>query len=184
MRSQISLISVIIALLSISYSALAQKNTQNTSASQPPTELKRLEYFVGKWRCQQPAAPDTPVGIFNWTVERDLNDFWYVGNAKEIKVPDEREPINSREFLGYDMASQKLFRFVVVGNGNSYNFTADNWQENKLIWQGSVLDGGQIRSIKQEVVREGENMFTSTYSILDEGGEWQPVVKESCDRLK
>jgi hypothetical protein len=174
MRSQISLI---IALLSINSVAVAQ--TQDT---QPAPELERLEYFVGKWRCQQPAAPEAPVGTFNWTVERDLNDFWYVGDAEEIKVPEARKPINSREFLGYDADSQQLFRFVVVGDGNSYSLTASNWQENKLTWSGSVIDRGKIRQLRQEIVRENEDKFSATYMILDGKGEWQPVVQESCDR--
>ncbi|MDJ0635940.1 MAG: hypothetical protein QNJ34_22330 [Xenococcaceae cyanobacterium MO_188.B29] len=77
-----------------------QARSQNVQQSQPPSELNRLKYFEGTWRYQQPAAPASPVGIFTWTVKRDLNDFWYVGNAEEIQSPDAGNPIivNSNKF--------------------------------------------------------------------------------------
>lgn len=46
-----------ITLLTVNYSAIATE-------SQPPLELNRLEYFEGNWRCQQPAAPAEPSGVF------------------------------------------------------------------------------------------------------------------------
>lgn len=122
-----SLLSVISLGITLSIANFVnQARSQNVEQPLPPAELSRLKYFEGTWRCQQPAVPASPVGIFTWTVKRDLNNFWYVGNAEEIQSPDEGNPINSREFLGYDAASQKLTRSVVVGNGNSYNLTASD----------------------------------------------------------
>ena len=72
--------------------------------SQPPAELNRLKYFEGTWRCQQPADNSDPSGEFTWNVEKGLNDFWYLGNAEQ-PVSD-GQPINSREFLGYNTASE------------------------------------------------------------------------------
>ena len=109
-RSQI--IGLALTISTISYSAVAQP--KESKISQPPPELSFLGYFEGTWRCQQPAASDSPSGIFTWTVRRDLNGFWYLGNAEAIKSPNEGKLINSREFLGYDAASQKLVRSVVV----------------------------------------------------------------------
>ena len=168
----------ITSFFALSNSAIAQ------SPATPPSELDRLQYFEGSWRCQQPAAPQEPTGVFIWTVQRDLNDFWYLGNAKEIELLEEREPINSREFLGYDAVSQELLRYVVVGNGNSFNFTATDWQEGILVWEGAVIDGGKLRALKEEIVRENKDRFTATYFVLDEAGEWQPVVDETCDRIE
>ena len=151
--------------------------------AESPPELNRLEYFSGKWRCQQPAAPETPSGIFVWTVKKDLNDFWYLGNAKETQSPDNGKPIDSREFLGYDAASQKLVRSVVVGNGNFFNLTATDWQDGILIWEGAVIDKGESIPLRQEIIRDSQDKFTATYFIPDDNGNWQPVVDETCDRL-
>ena len=108
----------VMGFLALGNNAIAQ-----STAAQPSSELDRLQYFEGTWRCQQPAASQDPTGVFIWKVTRDLNDFWYVGEAQEIELSDERKPINSREFLGYDPVAQELLRYVVVGNGNSFNFT-------------------------------------------------------------
>lgn len=154
------------------------------AASQSSAEIDLLQYFEGYWRCQQPAAPASPSGIFVWRVRRDLNDFWYVGNAEETLSPNNGKPINSREFLGYDIVAKKLVRSVVVGNGNSFNMSASDWQDNKLIWSGTVVDRkkGQSIPLRQEVVRESSDRFTATYFVPDESGDWKPVVDETCDR--
>ncbi|VEP18238.1 conserved exported hypothetical protein [Hyella patelloides LEGE 07179] len=181
-KSKLKALCLAMGILAINHSAIA--NTEESEPSQPPPELERLEYFEGTWRCQQPAAPETPVGVFIWTVQLDLNDFWYVGNAEEIEFPDEREPINSREFLGYDAVSQKLFRFVVVGNGNSLNFTALDWQDETLVWEGAVVEGGNARPLRQEIIQDDEDKFTATYFVTDNTGEWQPAVNETCERVE
>ena len=167
-----------ITVLNIDDDAIAQ-----SESSQPPPELERLEYFSGEWRCQQPAAPQKPSGIFVWTVRKDLNDFWYLGNAEETLSPNDNKPINSREFLGYDVASERLVRSVVVGNGNFFNLTATDWQENTLIWEGTVSDKGESIPLRQEIIRDSRDKFTATYFIPDDDGNWQPVVNETCDRL-
>ena len=116
--------------------------------------------------------------MFTWTVRRDLNDFWYLGNAEETQSPKNSQPINSREFLGYDVASRKLVRFVVVGHGNSFNMTAlllAEWKTNSI--------GNSCRS-REEVIRDSQDRFTATYFIPDENDSWQSVVDETCDRLE
>ena len=167
-----------ITVLNIDDDAIAQ-----SESSQPPPELERLEYFAGKWRCQQPAAPETPSGVFIWTVQRDLNNFWYLGNAEETQSPNDGKPINSREFLGYDVAAKKLVRSVVVGNGNFFNLTATDWQDGILIWEGTVIDKGVSTPLREEIIRDSQDKFTATYFVTDDSGNWQPVVDETCDRL-
>ena len=160
-------------------------SAQQSAQVQPPAELERLEYFEGTWRCQQPAAPENPVGVFTWTVQKDLNNFWYLGNAEETRSSNNSKPINSREFLGYDIAAKKLVRSTVVGNGNSFNMTASDWQNNKLIWSGTVVDKekGESIPLRQEIIQDSRDRFTATYFITDESGNWMPVVNETCDRI-
>lgn len=177
-RSQI--LSLIVTLSTINYPAIAQ--TEDAIQSQPPAELNRLEYFQGTWRCRQPALPASPSGAFTWTVSKALNGFWYIGKAEETQTPDDGQPVNSREFLGYNTASKKLVRSVVVGNGNSFNLTATNWQDKKLIWSGTVIDNGQAIPLREEIIQDSPDRFTATYFIADEEGNWKPVVDETCDR--
>ena len=178
---RLQIICLAVALSTINYAVMAQP--EESEPSQPPPELNRLEYFEGTWRCQQPAAPASPSGVFTWTVGRDLNDFWYIGNAEEIQSPNDGKPINSQEFLGYNAASKKLVRSVVVGNGNSYNLTASDWQDGKLVWEGTITRMGESTPLRQEIIKDSQNKFTATYFILDDGGNWKPVVNETCDRF-
>ncbi|MDJ0743856.1 MAG: hypothetical protein QNJ32_10895 [Xenococcaceae cyanobacterium MO_167.B27] len=177
-RSQILVLAI--TLSTISYGAIAQP--EESKQSQPPPELSSLEYFEGTCRCQQPAAPASPSGIFTWTVRLDLNDFWYLGNAEETQSPNEGKPVNSREFLGYNAASQKLVRSVVVGNGNSYNLTASDWQDGKLVWEGTITRMGESIPLRQEIIQDSADKFTATYFIPDDPGNWKPVVNETCPR--
>ena len=174
------IIGLAITLSTINYGAMAQPEV--LEQSQPPPELSRLEYFEGTWRCQQPAAPASPSGIFTWTVKRDLNNFWYLGNAEETQSPNGGKPINSQEFLGYNAASQQLVRAVVVGNGNSYNLTASDWQDGKLVWSGIITRMGESIPLRQEITQDSADKFTATYFIPDNGGNWKPVVNETCAR--
>lgn len=148
----------------------------------PSEELKRLEYFEGEWTCQQPADSSSASGEFVWNVELGLNNYWYLGNAEQTQTPADGQPINSQEFLGYDLAAEKLVRSVVVGNGNFYNVTADDWQNEKLVWQGIISINGKSTALRQEMVRDSPNRFVTTYFALGKEDSWLPIVNESCDR--
>lgn len=154
-----------------------------SSKPQIPAQLERLEYFEGTWNCQQPADSTKASGKFTWTVNQDLNQFWYIANAKQTLAPTDGLPINSREFMGYDAASKQLIRSVVVSNGNSYNLTAQDWQDNKLTWSGVIIRKGEASLLRQEIVKSSPNRFVATYFFPNKSKEWIPVVNESCDRL-
>ncbi|MEO1429016.1 MAG: hypothetical protein AAFV71_08145 [Cyanobacteria bacterium J06633_8] len=113
-----------------------------------------------------------------------MNNFWYVGKAQETRIPNNAKPINSQEFLGYNGASKKLIRSVVVGDRNSYNMTATDWKDGKLIWQGILFRMGTSTSLRQEIIRHSQKKFTSTYFIPDEANKWKPAVSETCNRLQ
>ena len=117
-------------------------------------------------------------------MKKDLNNFWYLGNAEETKSANGRKPINAREFIGYNVASKKLIRSVVVGDGNSYNMTASDWQNEKLVWEGFLFRMGQSTPLRQEIVQNSQNKFTATYFIPDKVNGWKPAVNETCNRVK
>lgn len=152
--------------------------------SQPPPELERLAYFEGNWLCRQPANNTDPSGEFIWNVNLGLNNFWYLGTVIQTQPKKDSQPINSREFLGYDVVANKLIRSVIVGNGTSYQVTADDWQNNQLVWTGSIIRKGKLSSIRQITVQDSPNKFTTTYFFPSESAKWLPVVNETCDRTK
>lgn len=152
------------------------------TAQAAPPELERLQYFEGSWTCQQPADSTEPSGEFIWNVDLGLNDFWYLGSAKQTQTPADGQAIDSQEFLGYDSAAGKLVRSVVVSNGNSYNVTANDWDGNSLIWQGMLSIQGKSAALRQEMTKDSQNRFTTTYFILDKEDSWLPVVQEGCER--
>lgn len=171
-----------LTVLTINNNAIAQ-NTESIQP-QPPKELERLEYLQGTWRCQQPAAPAPANSIFIWNVRRGLNNFWYVGNAQEIRAPNNAKPVSSQEFLGYNGASKKLIRSAVVGDGNSYNMTASDWKDGKLVWEGILFRMGTSIPLRQEIIRNSQDKFTATYFIPDKANKWKLAVNETCERIK
>lgn len=62
--------------------------------------------------------------------------------------------------------------------------SASDWQDNKLIWSGTVVDRqkGQSIPLRQEIIRENSDRFSATYFVPDSSGGWKPVVDETCER--
>lgn len=152
--------------------------------SLPPAELDSLEYFEGNWSCRQPADNNDPSGAFNWNVELGLNDFWYLGGIEQINPPKDKPSIKSREFLGYDVVANKLTRSVVLGDGSSYNMTASDWENNQLVWTGSLIRKGELSPLRQIMAQDSPDKFTTTYLVLGDSDNWIPIVDETCDRTK
>ncbi|NEZ56514.1 hypothetical protein [Adonisia turfae] len=152
--------------------------------SQLTSELDEIVYFEGNWRCQQPPSSLSSESIaLNWQVERDLNDSWYVGYAEEVATITNPDPTSSREFLGYDAVSEHLVRVSVASNGNLLNLTSSGWQDEQLIWEGTVTTRNELISLRQIITRENENTFAATYFVLDTvSNEWQAAVSETCER--
>ena len=150
----------------------------------PPAELDSLEYFEGNWSCRQPADNNDPSGAFNWHVELGLNDFWYLGSIKQIHLPKDAKSFKSREFLGYDVVANQLTRSVVLGDGSSYNMTASGWENNQLVWTGSLIRKGELSPLRQVMAQDSPDKFTTTYLVLGDADKWIPIVDETCDRIK
>jgi hypothetical protein len=149
-----------------------------------PSELDRLAYFEGIWTCKQPGElPTDRAIILTWTVERDLNDFWYLGYAEEMRSPTNPKPVNAREFLGYNADLQHLVRFVAVGNGNFLKMTSWGWESEQFVWEGSLVKMGESIPIRQIIIKESDDRFAATYFIRNEANDgWQRVIRETCDR--
>ncbi|MEM9539311.1 MAG: hypothetical protein AAGA60_07340 [Cyanobacteria bacterium P01_E01_bin.42] len=149
-----------------------------------PLELDRLAYFEGTWSCEQPGdLPDDRAIVLTWTVERDLNDFWYLGYAEEMRSPTNLKPVNAREFLGYNADLQRLVRFVAVGNGNFLKLTSWGWENEQFVWEGSLIRMGDSIPIRQVIVKKNNDSFAATYFIRNEANNgWQGVIQETCDR--
>ncbi|MEO0826928.1 MAG: hypothetical protein AAFW84_29840 [Cyanobacteria bacterium J06635_15] len=173
-----------IALLSVTSLPAFTRGVQAEQIPQVPPELDQLAYFEGTWRCEQPADSLAFESVaLTWLVERDLNNFWYVGYAEEMTSISNPNPVNSREFLGYDAAARHFVRMAAVGNGNLLNLTSSGWQGEQLIWEGTVTVEDQAIFLRQIITQESENQFSATYFILDDvSHEWQPVVNETCER--
>ncbi len=155
-----------------------------SSTSQFISELDEIAYFEGTWRCEQPPSLlSSESTALNWQVERDLNGSWYVGYAEEVATATNPEPVNSREFLGYDAIAEHFIRVSAVSNGNLLNLTSSGWQGEQLIWEGTVTTRSELISLRQMITRENENTFTATYFVLNAvSNEWQAVISETCER--
>lgn len=190
MKTTLQLVSSGLVAIALTFTAdlgvLSQvaEEKQSSQSFQLPLELDQLAYFQGSWRCEQPAkASSSEPIVLAWQVERDLNDFWYVGHAEEMASESNPEPVNSQEFLGYDAVSRRFVRLAVVGNGQLLNLTSLGWQDEQFVWEGTVTTKDQLISLREIVTRENEDKFAATYFVLDAASdEWQPVINETCER--
>ena len=165
------------SILAIAILALPMYTAQAT-----PPELERLKYFEGNWICQQPAGSTEPSGEFTWNAQLGLNGFWYLVSARQTQASAGGQSIDSQEFLGYDSAAGKLIRSVVVSNGNFYNVTADDWEGDRLVWEGIINIQGNSTALRQKIVKDSPNRFTTTYFMFSKEDSWLPIVEEACDR--
>ncbi len=160
-------------------------NAEQLSPSFPVRpELEQLSYFQGTWRCEQPGESSSaePVALI-WTVKRDLNNFWYVGYGNEMTSATNRNPVNSREFLGYDANANRFVRLVVVGNGNSLNLSSPGWQGKRFVWDGTLIQRGESIPIREVITKEGNQQFVAIYFVRNKANnDWKPVINEVCER--
>ncbi|MCC0178363.1 hypothetical protein I4641_15380 [Waterburya agarophytonicola K14] len=64
----------------------------------------------------------------------------------------------------------------------SYSLVAEDWQDDKLIWSGTIVRKAQTTPLRTEIVKDSPDKFTATYFIPNETGEFIPLVNESCLR--
>jgi hypothetical protein len=148
-----------------------------------PPELEQLVYFQGVWRCEQPLEETSESVALTWKVERDLNNFWFIGYAEEMPSATNSQPVSSRDFLGYDTAAKRFIRSVVVSNGNLLNLTSSGWRGDQFVWEGSVVRMGRSIPIREVITKESANRFAATYFVLNNAEDgWQSVINETCRR--
>lgn len=188
-QRQISRAIAITLLSLINLAALAPiAQSQEKQASQPPPELNQLQYFQGTWRCDgkpiDPSSSLPPIEL-SWNVKRDLDNFWYIGQAEQKRSPVNPNPIKSREFLGYDAASKNFIRLIVASGGDLLNFRSPGWQARTLIWEGTLVTRGQKIPLRETITQKNENEFSATYYDFSQAeGQWKPQSEEICKKLR
>lgn len=172
--------SIAITIFNLNGIALAQQQLDNRNFP----ELQPLQYFEGSWSCRQPTDSIEISGQFNWTVKPALNNRWYIGKSQKVRPSSlNSQIVIARDFFGYNKASEKLVRSVIIDNGNSYKVTATNWQSNQLVWDGTLIEQEQTMPFRQIIEKDSRYKFTATYFLLDSEQTWKPIVEETCIRI-
>ncbi len=155
----------------------------STAAARPSEKLADLAYFQGTWRCRvrEVSAPvSQSFAEFNWTVKRELNNYWYLGS---VVSPDKTGL--AHDTLGYNTLNNKFGRTILTADGGFYNFLSDGWQGNTFTWEGSALDMGARtkQSIREVIERKSPRQFEATYYTLNPTSQtWNADVKEICEK--
>ncbi|XGV96768.1 MAG: hypothetical protein ACAF41_29095 [Leptolyngbya sp. BL-A-14] len=156
-----------------------------THAAEPPAlpkpdpQLEQLQYFQGKWSCAvKPvnAPANRSAELFTWEVKRELNNFWFLGQA----VTKQSVAI-THDTLGYNTLSKRFGRTILTGDGQFINLLSDGWSGETWVWEGSVVRGTQRNGLRETIAKKGDRVFEATYEQADLAKkDWQPVLKETC----
>jgi hypothetical protein len=167
--------------------AVLAKPSQARPPAQVPglyPELDQLQYFQGTWTCKSREVSSFTSGQqadITWSVRPDLNGFWYLGREEEKLLAPGAIPLKKSEFMGYNPASKKFVRTIVVSNGNLIEFTSSGWKEDQLVWEGSLVEIAQKRSLRQTFVKKSPSEFEVTY-YTKKGDSWQPAFQQICSK--
>ncbi|SRR5579883_589833 len=145
----------------------------------PDPQLEQLQYFQGKWSCAVKPV-NTPANRsaepFTWEVKRELNNFWFLGQASTKQAV-----AITHDTLGYNTLSKRFGRTILTGDGQFINLLSDGWSGEIWVWEGSVVRGTQRNGLRETIAKKGDRVFEATYEQADLAKkDWQPVLKETC----
>lgn len=151
------------------------------SLLKPDPQLEQLQYFQGQWSCAVKPV-DAPANRsaepFTWEVKRVLNNFWFLGQAAT-----KQNVAITHDTLGYNTLTRRFGRTILTGDGQFINLLSDGWSDESWVWEGSLVQGSQKSGLRQAIVKKGDRAFEATYSKLDPmKKEWQPLLKETCQK--
>jgi len=160
--------------------AVALGSAASSAASQTRSVSDTdLAYFIGEWEGTVHFPQDSVVNHapprFVWTVSIILDDHWLEGT---VDIEGERF---TKEFLGVDPATGELLRFVVVADGSTLRFRSHGWDQDTLIWLGSMNQDGVAFELREDIQRKGDDAFDAVF-FRRVDGEWQRMQSEMLKR--
>lgn len=154
-------------------------STQESPAAD--TRLDELNFFAHAWQCESEMPVPGRKTPYQWSVLRDLNDFWFVGQAMTS------EPnIFERETLGYNTVIGKFGRTIIGNDGKFANFLSDGWIQNTLQWKGQVVNMAAKTTQKHWIIitKTSDSQFKELEYVLSptDSSRWLIASEKSCKR--
>lgn len=160
-------------------------STYAVTLPRPNRDLDQLKYFQGTWRCVgQPSASGNRAVELSWTVEPDLEAFWYIARVKQQQPRAKALALETREFLGYNMADNRFVRIIASSQGELLDLSSPGWRADELVWEGTVSTKGRKLSIRETIKRISDQAFAATWWQQNiKSKQWDVIGQEACQKV-
>jgi hypothetical protein len=162
------------------YSLKRKTNSATAQSPKPAPDIKKLGYFVGKWKTKGNIAPGPwgAGGKFSWkeTTEWMDGNFFVVGHWK-FKMPPSLGGNGTEIFImGYD-TRQKVYTFDAFSSQGLHQVSRGKLKRNTWIWTSETFDGKKAIQQKMTMKVLSPISYTLKFELSPNGRKWMTFME-------
>ena len=175
---------VVLAALAAAVHAQEAKKTDKPAGMEmpkPAPEMANLAVFAGDWSCSGQGAMEPGGAMMPMTTSvsahSDLGGFWNSGRVKGATpgLP----PFEGMFHMTYDAAAKNYLMLWVDSMGAWSEARASGWQDDKIVFNGVTVMGGQKINVRDTFTR-GRDGSLGHVGEMEMGGKYSKVLDETC----
>jgi Protein of unknown function (DUF1579) len=165
---------VVLACSILASLALAQAPPQ---MPKPGPELKKFDYFVGKWMGvgDSKASPFGPAGKYTYNERNE----WFPGGFFLVSHSDYKGPMGAGKglaFMGYD-AEEKTYTYNAIDSMGFAVSAKGKLEGNTWTWLSESKMGGKPVKSRFTINEVSPTSQTFKFEMSDEKGDWQVITE-------
>lgn len=149
------------------------------TAAPPAPELKKLDYFVGKWLVQGTISPGPwgKGGPFSWSEDTQwmTGNFFLVGRWN-FKMPAELGGDGEEIFvIGYDTV-RKVYTFDAFSSQGRHQVSEGEMSGNAWTWTSEAVNG---RTLRQKMTMNilSPTSYNLKFEVSEDGKTWKTFME-------
>src|SRR5262249_40083743 len=171
-----------IALIAIaSANSLAQGPTE---MPKPGPEVKRLGYFVGKWRGESEMKP-SPFGPGGKVTESEDVE-WMPGGFFVVVHSDAKTPMGDGKtlmILGYN-PEKKAYTFNAFDNMGQAETATGTFEGDTWTWLSDSMMGAKAVKSRFTMKPPSPSSYSTKFEMSMDGGAWATVMEGKTTKIK
>ncbi len=165
---------VFLACWIVSSIALAQAPPQ---MPKPGPELKKFDYFVGKWtgKGESKESPFGPAGKFTYSERNE----WFPGGFFLVSHSEYKGPMGAGKglaFMGY-APEEKTYTYNAIDSMGFAVSAKGELEGNTWIWLSESKMGGKLVKSRFTINEVSPTSQTFKFEMADEKGAWQVITE-------
>lgn len=150
------------------------------TAALPGPELKKLDYFVGKWLVAGTISPGPwgQGGLFSWTEDTQwmTGNFFLVGHWN-FKMPAELGGDGEELFvIGYDTV-RKVYTFDAFSSQGRHQVSDGATSRNAWTWTSQAVFNDQTLSQKMTITVQSPASYNLKFEVSEDGQTWKTFME-------